>query len=121
MRRRLLTSCSDGLSFIKIRIHIAYVAIGVTYVVVMATLLGACQPFNHYWQINPNPGGKSPMMFVLSMLADSSAIDQCMPATSKLACYVVVVLNILTDLYLLHIPILVRCQIFPRLLGVRLI
>lgn len=54
---RQLTSCSDGLRHTRIRIQIAYVAIAVTYVVVMATILGACQPFNHYWQINPNPGG----------------------------------------------------------------
>ena len=44
----------------KIRIQIAYVAICVSYVVVMATILGACQPFDHYWQINPNPGGIFP-------------------------------------------------------------
>jgi hypothetical protein len=55
-----LTSCSNGLSHIKIRIMIAYIAIGVTYLVVIATILGACQPFNHYWQINPNPGGRPP-------------------------------------------------------------
>jgi hypothetical protein len=56
----LLTSCSDGLWHMKIRIRIAYVLIGVTYVVVMAIILGACRPFNHHWQINPNPGGISP-------------------------------------------------------------
>lgn len=82
------TRLTGGLSFMKIRIHIAYVAIGVSYIVVMATILGACRPFNHYWQINPNPGG------------------QCILATSEVACYVVVVLNVLTDLYLLHLPIL---------------
>ncbi len=42
----------------KTRIRIAYVAIGVTYVVVMATLLGACRPFPRHWQINPNPGSR---------------------------------------------------------------
>jgi hypothetical protein len=36
-----------------------------------------------------------------------------MPATSPLLCYVVVVLNVLTDLYLLHIPIYVRI-FFPQ-------
>ena len=41
-----------------IHIRIAYVAIGVSYVAVMATILGACQPFHRHWQINPNPGGK---------------------------------------------------------------
>jgi hypothetical protein len=36
-----------------------------------------------------------------------------MPAVSTLWCYVVVVLNVLTDLYLLHIPIHVRI-FFPQ-------
>jgi hypothetical protein len=58
---RFLTRFSDGLSHMKIRIQIAYIAIGVTYIVVMGTILGACQPFNHYWQINPNPGGIPPV------------------------------------------------------------
>jgi len=31
-----------------------------------------------------------------------------MPAISPLWCYVIVILNVLTDLYLLHIPIHVR-------------
>ncbi|KAF7509410.1 hypothetical protein GJ744_008133 [Endocarpon pusillum] len=82
------TRLIDGLLRMMIHIRIAYVAIGVSYVAVMATILGACQPFHHHWQINPNPG------------------DHCLPATSVLTSYVVVVLNVLTDLYLLHIPIL---------------
>ena len=61
--RHLLTSCSDGISHMRIRIQVAYAAIGVTYIVVMASILGACQPFNHYWQINPNPGGE-PSLYI---------------------------------------------------------
>lgn len=38
-----------------------------------------------------------------------------MPAVSSVTCYVVVVLNVLTDLYLLHIPILVRYRFAPKL------
>ncbi|ERF76938.1 hypothetical protein EPUS_02650 [Endocarpon pusillum Z07020] len=83
------TRLIDGLFHMMIHIRIAYVAIGVSYVAVMATLLGACQPFHRHWQINPNPG------------------DHCLPATSVLTSYVVVVLNVLTDLYLVHIPILI--------------
>ena len=51
---------SGGLPHLRIRVHIAYAAIGVTYVAVMGTLLGSCQPFNHYWQIHPNPGSITP-------------------------------------------------------------
>jgi hypothetical protein len=49
------------------------------------------------------------MIIMVPQITNSAAKDQCMPATSKLVCYVVTVLNVLTDLYLLHIPILVRC------------
>jgi hypothetical protein len=83
MLRRFLTDHSDGLSFMKIRIHIAYGTIGVTYIVVMATLLGACRPFNHYWQINPNPGGRYPMTFMNAIITDSSAkTNACPPPRS---------------------------------------
>jgi hypothetical protein len=47
----------------KIRLQIAYIAISVTYLVVIAITLGACQPFNHYWQINPDPGGRPPTIY----------------------------------------------------------
>jgi hypothetical protein len=39
-----LTKCRGGLSHMQIHIQIAYVAIGVTYVTVIATILGACSP-----------------------------------------------------------------------------
>lgn len=58
-----IISCSGGLSYMKIRIQIAYMAISVTYLAVIATIVGACQPFNHYWQINPNPGGRLPAVY----------------------------------------------------------
>lgn len=105
----------------RIRIQIAYVAIGVTYVVVMATLLGACQPFHHFWQINPDPGGNIPLLLLVPVqhrLLFILPTDQCHPATSKLTCSVVVVCNVLTDLYLLHIPILVCTSLysgFPKM------
>ncbi|ERF76976.1 hypothetical protein EPUS_02689 [Endocarpon pusillum Z07020] len=82
------TRLTAGLTHMRIRVYIAYAAISVTYVAVMATLLGSCQPFNHYWQIHPNPG------------------NQCTPAISTVNCLVVVVLDVLTDIYLLHIPLL---------------
>ncbi|KAF7509357.1 hypothetical protein GJ744_008080 [Endocarpon pusillum] len=82
------TRLTAGITHFRFRVYISYAAIGITYVTVMATLLGSCQPFNHYWQIHPNPG------------------NQCMPAISTVNCLVVVVLDVLTDIYLLHIPLL---------------
>lgn len=44
-----------------------------------------------------------------------------MPAVSVLTCYIVVVLNILTDIYLLHIPLHVRNLILLHPLHMTLI
>jgi hypothetical protein len=59
----------------------------VTYITVVLTFLLSCQPFHKFWQINPDPG------------------NLCQPASSKLYIFMVVSLNIVSDLYLLLIPI----------------
>lgn len=42
----------------NIRIIVGYVSLGVTYAIVILTLLLACHPFHGYWQIYPDPGSK---------------------------------------------------------------
>lgn len=59
----------------------------VTFAGTVAAVLLGCQPFEKYWQISPDPG----------ML--------CLPAISPVLIAVFLSLNILTDLYLLSIPI----------------
>ncbi|KAG8673715.1 hypothetical protein FPOAC2_07177 [Fusarium poae] len=76
-----------GLQGYKVRIYIGFGLIGLTYFVIICCVLFSCRPFNHLWQINPNPG------------------NLCQPALSKLYIFIIVVLNILTDIYLLAIPI----------------
>lgn len=71
----------------KLRIRIGYVAIGVTYIVTMFSILLSCMPFHKNWQIYPDPG------------------NTCQPAVSKVNCLVTVVLNVITDLYLMSIPL----------------
>ncbi len=94
----------------KVRIRIAYAAIGVTYIAVMATLLGACRPFPRHWQINPNPGSTLLPIQPYKTTQSNHYLkpDHCMPAVATVNSCVVLVLNALTDLYLLHIPIMVR-------------
>ncbi|KAF5670103.1 integral membrane protein PTH11 [Fusarium heterosporum] len=76
-----------GLNGYKIRVYIGFVLIASTYVAVVCSILLTCQPFNHFWQISPDPG------------------NFCHPALSKIYIFVIVCLNVVTDAYLLAIPI----------------
>lgn len=61
--------------------------LAVTYAVVALTILLSCQPFHHFWQVTPDPG------------------KLCRPTNSPVYVLVVVIPNILTDAYLLSIPL----------------
>jgi hypothetical protein len=78
---------TNNLAHLKMRVHIAYVLIGVSWAVITLILLFGCRPMSKYWQISPNPG----------------AI--CQPADSKLYVLSVLIPDILTDMYLLSIPV----------------
>ncbi|OJJ56037.1 hypothetical protein ASPSYDRAFT_400176 [Aspergillus sydowii CBS 593.65] len=75
-----------GLINMKIRVKVAYVLIGVTYIAVICSILFGCHPMKKNWQIYPNPG------------------NYCQPAVSKIDVYVTVILNVATDMYLITIP-----------------
>ncbi|KAK6199629.1 hypothetical protein LQW54_010011 [Pestalotiopsis sp. IQ-011] len=78
---------TSGLVHLRLRVRAAYVLIGVTYLVVSLSILLGCQPMNKYWQINPDPG------------------NLCQPTNSKLYVLAVLIPNIITDAYLLSIPL----------------
>ncbi|KAF7556521.1 hypothetical protein G7Z17_g1313 [Cylindrodendrum hubeiense] len=78
---------THGLAGYKTKIYIGFGSIVATYIAVVASLLFSCHPFERFWQINPNPG------------------NLCQPASSKLYIFLIVALNIVTDLYLILIPI----------------
>ncbi|CAG7561211.1 unnamed protein product [Fusarium equiseti] len=86
---------TSGLSHLRIRVIVAYIILGITYGVVALTILLSCQPFNHFWQVTPDPG------------------LICQPTKSPAYVLVVVIPNILTDIYLLSIPL-------PLLWGVNI-
>ncbi|KAJ6179944.1 hypothetical protein N7519_010405 [Penicillium mononematosum] len=75
-----------GLVNMRVRIHVAYVLIAITYIATICSILFGCHPMEKNWQIHPNPG------------------NYCQPAVSKIDIYVTVVLNVATDLYLISIP-----------------
>ncbi|BCS29343.1 uncharacterized protein APUU_70913S [Aspergillus puulaauensis] len=78
---------TTGLSHLPTRVRFAYILLGVTYLGVALTLVLSCQPMRKFWQINPDPG------------------NICQPARSMVYVLVVMIPNVLTDLYLLSIPL----------------
>ena len=70
-----------------------YVILLATYLAVALTILCSCQPFHHFWQVSPNPG------------------RMCQATNSPAYVLTVLVLNIITDIYLLSIPLPVRFPI----------
>ncbi|KAL4785887.1 hypothetical protein BJX76DRAFT_366524 [Aspergillus varians] len=78
---------TTGLSHLPTRVRFAYVLLGMTYLVVGLTIVLSCQPMHKFWQINPDPG------------------NTCQPARSMVYVLVVMIPNVLTDFYLLSIPL----------------
>ncbi|KAL2176939.1 uncharacterized protein P884DRAFT_184018, partial [Thermothelomyces heterothallicus CBS 202.75] len=77
---------TEGLGFEK-RIYAGFVLIFGTWLAVLLSILLGCQPFQKNWQIYPDPG------------------NGCQPAISKVDIFVTVVLNVITDIYLMSIPL----------------
>ncbi|KAL1641261.1 hypothetical protein SLS58_006163 [Diplodia intermedia] len=75
-----------GIHHLEVRVKIGYVLIAITYVATELSILLGCRPFSANWQIYPDPG------------------NHCQPAVSKIDLYVTVVLNVVTDAYLMSIP-----------------
>ncbi|KAI1358920.1 hypothetical protein F5Y08DRAFT_345218 [Xylaria arbuscula] len=86
---------TSGLSRMRMRIHIAYGLLAVTYTFVALGLLLSCRPIHHFWQINPDPG------------------PLCKPTNSPFYVLSVLISDIVTDLYLVSIPLplLLRAKI----------
>ncbi|KAL3433764.1 hypothetical protein BDV09DRAFT_171203 [Aspergillus tetrazonus] len=78
---------TTGLSHLPARVRFAYVLLAVTYLAVALTLILSCQPMRRFWQINPDPG------------------NLCQPTRSMAYVLVVMIPNVLTDLYLMSIPL----------------
>lgn len=74
----------------------------------MAAISLGCQPFHRLWQIGPDPGSEYLVFYYISMICVSLTFlfkDLCQPAVSKLLIFLVVTLNVVTDIYLMAILI----------------
>ncbi|KAK2779289.1 hypothetical protein CKAH01_11370 [Colletotrichum kahawae] len=78
---------TEGLHNFQKRIYGGFALIVVTWLTVFFSIIFSCFPTHKNWQIYPDPG------------------NTCQPAISKVNILVTVVLNVLTDLYLMSIPI----------------
>ncbi|KAF1993090.1 hypothetical protein P154DRAFT_540696 [Amniculicola lignicola CBS 123094] len=79
------------------RIYIAMGLIGVSFFIVLATILLECRPFHHYWKTNPNPG------------------NACHAAISKPLIWVSFVSNVSTDILLFMIPVPMLWRLLSRI------
>ncbi|KAK7942647.1 uncharacterized protein PG986_011760 [Apiospora aurea] len=87
---------TDGLESLAGRVRIGFYILAATYIAVTSNILFACGlPFKKNWQIYPDPG------------------NSCQTTVSINNYIVTMVLNILTDIYLMAIPV-------PMLLHARL-
>ncbi|KEZ42842.1 hypothetical protein SAPIO_CDS5268 [Scedosporium apiospermum] len=71
----------------KIRITVGFALVIGTFLASILTVFIACRPFNKYWQINPDPG------------------NVCQAAISRPIIWVSFASNVLTDIYLILIPL----------------
>ncbi|KAI1376415.1 hypothetical protein F4677DRAFT_91500 [Hypoxylon crocopeplum] len=83
---------TDGVHHMKRVIFWGIIIVGGTYISCLLVAFLKCIPFNHQWQINPSPG------------------NNCMPAISTVQTIYVMVMNTVTDFYLMAIPLPVVWQ-----------
>lgn len=100
----------------RLLINISFYMLGATYLAVALSILLSCQPFHKFWQINPNPGSESSASTDSSwspvtteqILISHQPTDVCQPTISSVYVLVIVILNVLSDAYLISIPLPVR-------------
>lgn len=79
---------TDGLEGFSTKIYLGFGFIVSTWLAVLFGILFGCGlPFEKNWQIYPDPG------------------NHCQPAVSNIDIFLTVVLNVLTDFYLMSIPL----------------
>ena len=79
----------------RMRVHLGFALVVAGYIASIGTVLFACLPFHHYWQISPDPG------------------NFCQAAVSRPIVWSSFAANLSSDIYLILIPL-------PLLWGSRL-
>jgi hypothetical protein len=64
-----------------------------------------CIPFEHQWQINPEPPSRYHVTSEYPTLIDWIRLVNCQPAIAPIQTVFVMVMNTLTDFYLMAIPV----------------
>jgi hypothetical protein len=82
----------------QIRLYIGTALISISYVVILLTLFLSCRPLHLFWQLNPDPG------------------NICYAALSRQIVSTVLACNVVTDTYLLLIPLPMLWTVRMRLL-----
>ncbi|KAF2828006.1 hypothetical protein CC86DRAFT_465801 [Ophiobolus disseminans] len=83
---------TNGLRKMDMRIKVAWLLNGTTYLAAVCMILFKCWPLNRQWQIYPDPG------------------NNCYPGASTLNVCFITALNTVTDIYLMAIPIPIICK-----------
>ncbi|KAK8055770.1 hypothetical protein PG993_000997 [Apiospora rasikravindrae] len=83
---------TDGVRNRRLLIKGSIIVLPATYIGCLLVAFLKCVPFGHHWQVFPNPG------------------VNCMPAISPLQTIFVMVMNTVTDFYLMAIPIPRGCK-----------
>ncbi|KAI1110404.1 hypothetical protein F5Y14DRAFT_465674 [Nemania sp. NC0429] len=76
----------------RIQIRVGFVLVIGTFVASTFAIFLTCIPFDHNWQINPNPG------------------NHCQPAIASAVVWTCYAANITTDIYLILIPLPMLCS-----------
>ncbi|KAK0714757.1 hypothetical protein B0H67DRAFT_221609 [Lasiosphaeris hirsuta] len=94
---------TDGVHKMRLMIKGAYIIIPLTYAACLLVAFCKCIPFNRQWQIYPFPGSKFPLPIPRDSGQQPS--DSCEPAISTIQTVFVMVMNTITDFYLMAIPL----------------
>ncbi|KAF2199027.1 hypothetical protein GQ43DRAFT_450569 [Delitschia confertaspora ATCC 74209] len=77
----------DGVSNMQLKVKVGFAFVFVTFFATFFTILCGCWPISKHWQIYPDPG------------------NFCYPAVSRLQAWTLITTNIVTDLYIMSIPL----------------
>lgn len=77
----------EGVDRMALKIYVGFVFCATTFVATFGAVLLKCQPISKNWQIYPDPG------------------NWCQPAVSQIQAWVVISMNIATDIYIMSIPV----------------
>jgi len=91
------------------RVYIAYALLAITYLFIALGLLLSCQPMHRFWQINPDPGRRSLRSRNCSQTETSNIryVALCRPTNSPFYVLAVLISDVVTDLYLVSVPLFV--------------